>query len=295
MRSKTSILALEWMPVSVAGGVRKALGGFLRYVEFRDQHIEPDTNGGLDAYMRYVAHRDRTSPAGRIFGQDSALTDNDRKSLVDFVDRSIRGLKPRWLRNRDGGLEDHQRAVYQMILSPEDWRGLDLRRMARAAMQQLEADAGEMGVGPWFAAEHRNTKHHHVHIVLAARREVAPGKFSTLLITRQRLQRMKDAIALEIERQRALELEPHIDDSQPGLVPEVRLREPRPHVRPGWHWAGRTCVRRRTLLSVHDRAGGRPIASSLFHLRGVAERYHRRMEHELAHDVAAAELEGWVQ
>ena len=70
MRSERSILALEGMPVSVAGGVRKAVGGFLRYVEFRDQHVEPEPNRSLDAYVRYVAHRDRTSPGGRIFGRD---------------------------------------------------------------------------------------------------------------------------------------------------------------------------------------------------------------------------------
>jgi len=55
MRSKTSILALEWMPVSVTGGVRRAVGGFLRYVEYRDQHLEPKQRQGLDAYIRYVA------------------------------------------------------------------------------------------------------------------------------------------------------------------------------------------------------------------------------------------------
>jgi hypothetical protein len=41
VRSGRSILALKYTPVSVAGGVRKAVGGFLRYVQFRDQHAEP--------------------------------------------------------------------------------------------------------------------------------------------------------------------------------------------------------------------------------------------------------------
>jgi hypothetical protein len=66
-------------------------------------------------------------------------------------------------------------------------------------------DAGGERLPPWFAAEHRNTAHHHVHIVLAARREVAPGRFNTVLITRARLQRMKEVIKGELERQRRVE------------------------------------------------------------------------------------------
>jgi hypothetical protein len=108
--------------------VRKAVGGFLRYIEFRDQNREHDLQGGLEAYVRYVAHRDRTSPAGRLFGREGQLTDADRKRLVDFVARSTKGLQPKWQRNRDGELEDHQRAVYQMILSPEDCRKPRLER-----------------------------------------------------------------------------------------------------------------------------------------------------------------------
>ncbi|HEY2593182.1 MAG TPA: hypothetical protein VGK33_04710, partial [Chloroflexota bacterium] len=166
MRSGRSILALKYTPVSVAGGVRKAVGGFLRYVQFRDQHAEPEA-GGLDAYMRYVAHRDRTSPGGRVFGRAEDRAELDRRRLVAYVARSTKGLAPRWVQGRDGKEVDQERAVYQMILSPEDWRGLDLRRLARAAMEQLEEDAGPGGIGPWFGAEHRNTAHHHVHIVLA--------------------------------------------------------------------------------------------------------------------------------
>src|SRR5258708_5691959 len=83
------------------------------------------------------------------------------------------GRGPSWVKGRDAKWEDRQRAVYQMVISPDDWRGLDLRLLARTMMKQLEADAGSKGLGPWFAAEHRNTSHHHVQIVLAARREVA--------------------------------------------------------------------------------------------------------------------------
>src|SRR5712691_11378120 len=195
------------MPVSVAGGIRKAVGGYLRYMQFRDQSPEVERQGGLDAFVRYVSHRDRTSPSGRIFGAEGSLTTADRRRLVDYVARSTKGLEPKWVKTRDGKLEDRQRAVYQLVISPDDWRGLDLRRITRSAMKQLENDAGPGGLGPWFAAEHRNTAHHHVQIVLAARRELAPGRFSTLIINRARLQRMKEAIWAEIERQRQQERE----------------------------------------------------------------------------------------
>ncbi len=293
MRSKTSILALEWMPVSVAGGVRKAVGGFLRYIEFRDQHREHDLQGGIDAYVRYVAHRDRTSPAGRLFGRDGQLTDADRKRLVDFVTRSTKGLQPKWQRNREGELEDHQRAVYQMILSPEDWRGLDLRRLARAAMQQLEADAAEKGIGPWFAAEHRNTAHHHVHIVLAVRRELEPGRFSTLLITRRRLQRMKDAIALEIDRQRGRERGPvALAGEAQATTPSVSLEFEQPTNRWRWRESPRTAPTRSRPFTHHRR---RPIAATVLHLRAVAQRYRDRMERELERESCRAEQEGWLR
>jgi hypothetical protein len=31
------------------GFIRKAVGGFLPYVQFRDQHVDPDRDGALDA------------------------------------------------------------------------------------------------------------------------------------------------------------------------------------------------------------------------------------------------------
>src|SRR5207248_6449151 len=67
------------------------------------------------------------------------------------------------------------RAAYRMVLSPERADGLDLKALTGAAMAQLGRDVG--ATPPWIAAIHRNTKHPHVHIVMAARRELAPGLF----------------------------------------------------------------------------------------------------------------------
>ena len=294
MRSNYSILKLGYKPVSVAGGVRKAVGGFLRYLQFRKQPMEHEAQGGLDAHLRYLAHRDRTSPGGRVFGREGALTSGDRRRLVEYVARSTHGLSAKWVKGRNGELEDRQRAVYEMVISPDDWQGLDLRRIARAAMTQLEADAGVGGIGPWFAAEHHNTDHHHVQIVLAARREVAPGKFSTLLITRARLQRMKEALWREIERQRGLEREP--GDKVLALRPSshnATRRSPR-HDAPRWRWsrehAAPAGVHLRPITHARHR---RLLGATLQQLRTEARQYRRRMEHELEEELVRGEREGW--
>ncbi|MFI5284419.1 MAG: hypothetical protein ACHQ0J_15020 [Candidatus Dormibacterales bacterium] len=293
MRSARSVLALRYTPVSIAGGVRKAVGGFLRYVQFRDQHVEPERNGALDAYVRYVAHRDRTSPAGRVFGNDGERREGDRRRLVDFVARSTKGLEPKWVLGRDRKLADRQRAVYTFVLSPEDWRGLDLRRIARAAMDQLGTDAGSGGIGPWFAAEHRNTAHHHVHIVLAARREVAPGRFSTLVVSRARLQRMKDAIALEIDRQRSPQ-RMHTNSTQlPQRATRIATPQRRCHAAPRWRWLPVQAPKAR--WRSRQAAYRSNLDVTLSGLRSLARSYQRRMEHELEEDLARRELEGWAR
>jgi len=295
VRSARSVLALKYTPVSVAGGVRKAVGGFLRYVQFRDQHAEPEV-GGLDAYMRYIAHRDRTSPAGRVFGINEDRVDVDRRRLVDYVLRSTKGLAPKWVEDRNGKLRDHQRAVYTFVLSPEDWRGLDLRRLARAAMQQLETDAGTGGIGPWFAAEHRNTAHHHVHIVLAARRELAPGKFGTLLITRSRLQRMKEAIGHEISLQRGVVSER--SEKAPRQRPSARVAQAEilRHRVSRWRRPRRLrhFVGLRTSPIGHIR-GSQIFGAALLRLRSAASRYQHQMERELEEELVRREREGWLR
>ena len=298
MSSTYSILNLEYMPVSVAGGVRKSVGGFLRYIHFRDQHAEPEHESGFDGFVRYVAHRDRTSRAACVFDANGPCVDADRRRLVDYVARSTAGLSPKWVTNIKGELEDRQRAVYQLIISPEDWRGLDLRRIARVAMRQLEIDAGREGIGPWLAAEHRNTAHHHVHVVLAARRELADGHFKTLLITRPRLERMKDAMLLEIARQRELErpatrsvdFGPALPEREPALIEVVQapmnttpVTKARsviaglPALRTDQRW--RPCRNRRLVLG----------------LGSLARHYRWQMERELEQEQRRREREGWLR
>lgn len=186
MSTERCIVSVKYVPVASA----KRLGGFLRYVQFRDQHADPPGTKKLDGLTRYITHRDRTAPGGRLFGPQGNAGDLDRRALLAHIARST----------RHGSAGKHPRAAYRFVLSPERANGLDLKELTRAAMAQLGRDAG--GTPPWIAAIHRNTRHPHVHIVMAARREIEPGRFRTVVINRERLARMKLALNDELVRER---------------------------------------------------------------------------------------------
>jgi type IV secretory pathway VirD2 relaxase len=147
----------------------------------------------LSKMLRYMAYRDPTSPGGQLFTKDGLAGDLDRKALSAYVDRSLKDVRT------DRGRT--ARAAYRFVLSPERADGLDLRELTRTAMAQLERDSGGR-LPPWVAAIHRNTAHPHVHIVMAARREVGPGRFQGVVLSKPRLARMKQAIGLELVNQR---------------------------------------------------------------------------------------------
>jgi hypothetical protein len=207
VKSTRAILSVQYTPASATAG--KAVGGFLRYVHYRDHLQRGDESRGVSGLVRYVAYRDQASPDGRLFTRDGTAGDHDRRELVGFVRRSLEST------SHDQVGTGRIRAVYRFVLSPEDARGLDLRQLAREIMGQLERDVS--GVPPWIAAEHRNTAHPHVHIVMAARREVSPGQFRGVQVTRQRLARMKAVMGREIERQRG--------NREPQRPLEARLLE----------------------------------------------------------------------
>lgn len=186
MRSDRCILSVKYVPA----GSAKRLGGFLRYVQFRDQHQDLARDHALTGLTKYITHRDRTTPGGRLFGPQGNCGDLDRRALLAHISRSL----------RSNGAGRHPRAAYRMVLSPERADGLDLKALTRAAVDQLGRDAG--GTPPWIAAIHRNTKHPHVHIVMAARREIEPGQFRTVVINPARLGHMKLAMSDELSRQR---------------------------------------------------------------------------------------------
>ena len=189
------ILTVRVMPAR-KNGASGDVTRFVRYVQYRDVHPDSALAEDVDGLVAYVHHRDPTSPRGRMFDASGPAGDDQRNVLVGHVTRSNEELL-----HREKPSATSLRSAYRLIISPEDARGLNLQRLARATMARLESDCGGP-LPPWIAGEHRNTKHPHVHIVLAARRETSPDKFRTVLITRERLGAMKEALHQELELQR---------------------------------------------------------------------------------------------
>jgi hypothetical protein len=284
--AERSILAVAYTPVSTSRGLRRTVAGFLKYIQ-HDQH--PDSLRPVEGLLKYVAHRDRTGSRDRLFNREGEATDANRRWLAAYVARSVAGMAL-GVRKQDAQPVNRDRAVYRFVLSPESARGLDLHQLARVTMAQLEADA--RGLVPWIAAEHRNTAHPHVHIVLAARREVSPGQFRTVLVTRLRLQRMKAAMIGEIRRQRELERQP----------PEHRLRASVPQMQTNGHpvqWKRR--LGRRfpfpTLRSLQSKRTHHPPGAQLavLTLRALANHYRHQMERELEDEQRRRERDGWMR
>jgi hypothetical protein len=216
------ILAVKYTPVGAPGAVRRAVGGFLRYVQYRDKHADQAPPKEVDGMLKYVAHRDRTGSRARLFDASGPVGDDQRRALAAFVGRGVAATKAQLSRSPGGPPTDRRRAVYRFVLSPEHADGLDLRRLSRAAMERLADDAG--GGLRWIAAEHRNTQHPHVHIVLSGFRETASGEVRGLVLTKPRLARMKEALALDIERQRG-PVVARPEPSRPPSAPRRRLPE----------------------------------------------------------------------
>jgi hypothetical protein len=278
------ILALKFTPAGAPSQVRRAVGGFLRYAQHRDLH--PTQPGGrpkseVAGLVKYVAYRERASTRAELFGPSGTLDSSDRKAFAAFAAGALEGSRPQLYRGRNGEMQDRRRAVYRMVISPENATGLDLRQLTAAAVSALERDGS--GDLRWLAAIHRNTSHHHVHLVLAGMRPDGRGGFARVDITKPRLSAMKTALGDEILRQRAerapsrelKQMTPQGAKSEVaglsfgagGVPSRVHTRTSRPVSA----WPSR---RRRTLHPTSH-------AGSALALRAVARRYQRQMEREL--------------
>jgi hypothetical protein len=283
---------VEFDPATSGSQVRRAVGGFLRYIQHRDLH----PNSRLDnpkrdvaGLVKYVAYRDKASARAELFGSQGSFGTKERKEFVGFVARSLEGSKPQIFRTRSGLLMDRRRAVSRFLISPEAALGLDLERLTRAAVSRLESDMGVTGLR-WIAAIHRNTDHHHVHLVMTGLRADASGNYRRVDVSKARLAAMKLAVGIEIERQRG-EREtsraatlPAASDVKEGESPallDLKPRVTRPvliRALPSKHYSrhGTASTNPKTNAWRPDPAGG-----SILALRAVARRYQRRMEHEL--------------
>ena len=269
------ILAVKYTPAGSLGQVRKAVGGFLRYVQHRDLHpTEPSGKARpeVSGLLKYVAYRDRASTRAELFGPTGSLGSAERKAFANFVAGAIDASRPQLFRNRNGELADRRRAVYRMVISPERAAGLDLERLTRAAVGRLERESGA-GLR-WIAAIHRNTKHHHVHLVLGGMREDGNGGFARVDVTKPRLAAMKEALLLEIERQRA-ERTP-TEELARVVAPAARTE---PAAAPSVASPLFTFQRLANHRARHPYPT--PLAGSVMALRAVAFRYQRQMEREL--------------
>jgi len=277
------ILALKYTPAGAASQVRKAVGGFLRYVQHRDVHptqSESKSRPEVSGLLKYVLYRDRAATRAELFGPSGTLSSSDRKAFASFVAGAIEGSRPQLYRGRGGEMQDRRRAVYRMVISPENASGLDLRRLTVAAVAGLERESGE-GLR-WITAIHRNTAHHHVHLVLSGMREDGQGGFTRVDITKPRLAAMKLALGVEIERQRLERAPSHEPARHVAPLSTSDCAAVAFEVAP-IHRVGRT----HSPLPIaarpsHRRPLPHPTAnSSVIALRAVARRYQRQMEREL--------------
>jgi len=297
--SERCFVKVAFDPGSSGSQVRRSVSGFLRYIQHRDVHPTskvappmPDVAG----LLKYVAYRDKASARAELFGPQGALGTKERKDFVGFVTRSIEGSEPQLFRTRAGALMDRRRAVSRFLISPESAQGLDLERLTRAAVSRLESEMGMSGL-PWIAAIHRNTAHHHVHLVLAGMRKDAAGGYRRVDVTKPRLAAMKEALGLEIERQRSgrERLSRTYQRPSSGVGSDSdSLALATPVTRPVIVRA----LRAGPLTRFRVAFGGAQVtgyqrtrhASSLLALRAVARRYSRRMQRELERE---ARLRGW--
>lgn len=198
MRSSTAVIKLSWHSTAGGGGHVRSVAGLLNYVHHHDRHPDLEQTDGVEGLTRYVAWRDQATPDARLFDAEGTRDEADRARLAEYVERSIDGLEqtPGWR------VRQNRKAFYHLIISPEDAHGLDLRRATRSVMTQLERDAGTGGLPPWIAAEHRNTLHPHVHVVMAARRQLRSGRYRRLDVPIQRLDRLHESLGADLQAQR---------------------------------------------------------------------------------------------
>jgi hypothetical protein len=170
-------------------------------------------------------------------------------------------------------MRDRRRAVYRLVISPERAIGLDLRGLTCAAVSRLERESGITGL-QWIAAVHRNTAHHHVHLVIAGMHHDG-SSYRRVDLTKQRLAAMKEELGHEIGRQRAERI-PHRSPQPVAEAKAVSDVVAPPVVLRNWRPVEvRTAPKARTLHRSSLRCG------SVVALRAVARRYQRRMEREL--------------
>jgi hypothetical protein len=123
-----------------------------RYVGVRSMKIKA-ARGHLSAHLKYIEHRRRDETESlddrRIFDAKSEVV-NRAAAINDIMDHA--------------GMRDAY--YHKVMLSPgPDAPVADYRQWTRDLMHDLEEKQGK--TLHWYAVQHRNTEHFHVHVVIA--------------------------------------------------------------------------------------------------------------------------------
>jgi hypothetical protein len=286
--SERCIVRVKFTPAGSSSQVRRAVGGFLRYVQHRDLHPDskpvrptPEVSG----LLKYVAYRDRANARAELFGPEGPLGSQERKDFAEYVAGSIANSRPQPYQTGDGQALDRRRAVYRFVISPERAQGLDLGALTKATVGSLESELAAGGLS-WIAAIHRNTRHHHVHLVVAGMVADGAGNYRRLDLTKSRLAVVKTAVALEIERQRGERL---LSQARKPMASGVRGRDRSSSPAPKLPGSQPALIRALPLARFRMTSSGSrrqpwlrtSTSSSLFVLQTVARRYSRQMQREL--------------
>ena len=134
------------------GGKGKAARPYYQRCAVRVTYLKNKVRGQWKAHGRYLARESAT------FESDAKPVGFSRES--DGVD--IAGRLQSWQAAGD-------QQFWKLIVSPEFGDRADLSRLTRELIKQMEKDLGTDL--EWVAAEHRNTEHPHVHVVIRGVRD----------------------------------------------------------------------------------------------------------------------------
>jgi len=156
-------------------GKEKGARPYLQRCAVRVTYLNNKTRGQWQAHGRYLA-------------RESATFENDAKA-VGF-NRESDGIDI--VRQLEGWQGSGDARVFKLIVSPEFGDRVDLSRLTRGLIEQMEEDLGTDL--EWVAVEHHNTEHPHVHIVVRGVR----GDGQSLRLSRDYVQQGIRSIAQDL-------------------------------------------------------------------------------------------------
>jgi len=128
-------------------GKEKGARPYLQRCAVRVTYLNNKTRGQWQAHGRYLA-------------RESATFENDAKALG--FNRENDGIDV--ARQLEGWQGAGDERMFKLIVSPEFGDRVELSRLTRGLIEQMEEDLGTDL--EWVAVEHHNTEHPHVHVVV---------------------------------------------------------------------------------------------------------------------------------